>query len=87
MPTYTKKAQVLFTEQQYRELMMIAEQEAKPLGALLRNAAEQVYLKKRRTREKTEAVNALLSLKSTTVPRKYEEWERQYLKGKYSVHG
>lgn len=87
MPRYTKKAQVLFTEQQYLDLQEIAEQEHKPLGTLLREAAEQVYLKKKRVREKVQAVKELLSLKETDVPENYQEWERQYLEEKYSGHG
>lgn len=87
MPKYTKKAQVLFTEQQYRDLQEIAEQEHKPLGTLLREAAEQVYLKKKRAREKAQAVKELLSLKETDVPEDYQEWEQKYLEEKYSGHG
>jgi len=87
MPKYTKKAQVLFTEQQYLDLLEIAEQEHKPLGTLLREAAEQVYLKQKRAREKAQAVKALLSLKETDVPDDYQAWERHYLKTKYSDHG
>jgi hypothetical protein len=87
MARYTKKAQVLFTDQQYRDLLQIAEQEHRPLGTLLRGAAEQVYLKKKRAREKAQAVKELLSLKETDVPDDYQEWERQYLEEKYSGHG
>ena len=60
MPKYRKKAQVLFTDQQYRDLLQIAEAQHKPLGALLREAAEEVYLKAERACEKAEAVKALL---------------------------
>ena len=87
MPKYTKKAQVLFTEQQYVDLLEIADQEGKPLGTLLREAAEQVLLKRKRARDKAEAVKELLSLKETDVPRDYQEWERRYLEGKYAGHG
>ena len=87
MPKYTKKAQVLFTEQQYRHLLEIAEEAHTPLGTLLREAADQVLLKKRRAREKSQAVKDLLALKETDVPRDYHEWERQYLETKYSGHG
>lgn len=87
MPKYRKKAQVLFTDQQYRDLLQIADAQHKPLGALLREAAEEVYLKAKRAREKAEAVKALLSLKETEVPEHYEEWERHYLEEKASGHG
>lgn len=87
MPKYRKKAQVLFTDQQYRDLVQIADAQHKPLGALLREAAEEVYLKAKRAREKAEAVKVLLSLEETEVPEEYEEWERRYLEEKTSGHG
>ncbi len=87
MPKYTRKAQVLFTDQQYRDLLEMAEQAHRPLGSLLREAAEQVYLKKKRAREKAQAVKELLSLKETDVPEDYQKWEEQYLEEKYSGHG
>lgn len=87
MPKYTRKAQVLFTDQQYRDLLEMAEQAHRPLGSLLREAAERVYLKKKRAREKAQAVKELLSLKETDVPEDYQKWEEQYLEEKYSGHG
>jgi hypothetical protein len=87
MPKYTRKVQVLFTEEQYRDLLEIAEQAHKPLGTLLREAAEQVYLQKKRAHDKKQAVKELLSLKETKVPEDYEVWERQYMEAKYADHG
>lgn len=87
MAQYTKKAQVLFTEEQYRELVMIARERSKALGALLREAAEQVYLERRRRRQKAEAVRQLLALKETEPPADYHAWEREYLDERASRHG
>jgi hypothetical protein len=87
MAKYARKAQVLFTEQQYRDLLEVAQQEGRPLGALLREAAEQVLLRRKRGREKTQAVKDLLSLAPTAVPRDYQTWERQYLDAKHPRHG
>jgi len=87
MRRYTKKAQVLFTEEEYRILLMVAAEEHKALGALLREAAIEVYLRKRRKQEKAKAVAQLLALKETEVPADYQQWERQYLDEKANRHG
>ncbi len=55
--------------------------------ALLRDAAEQVYLRRARAREKAEAVRELLALGPIPAPDDYEIWEEQYLREKYSRHG
>ena len=84
MAKYTRKAQVLFTEAQYRDLLEVAAHERKPVGTLLREAAERVVLRRKRTREKAQAVKELLSLAPTAVPRDYQQWEQQYLDTKNS---
>jgi len=86
MRKYEKKAQVLLAERQYRDLMEIAEQQQKPLGALLREAAEELYLKQKHIRDKAYAVHALLSLAETEAPEEYQDWEWQYLSDK-ADHG
>ncbi len=87
MPQYTKKAQVLFTEEQYLTLLSIAQQEKKALGTLLREAADLVYLRKKRSRDKARAVRELLSLKPTEVPADYQAWEQDYLDERAARHG
>ncbi len=87
MPRYTKKAQVLFTEEQYHELTMLARESGQALGALLRDAAVKVCLRQRRQQQKAEAVHRLLALKQTEPPADYHEWERQYLDERASPHG
>lgn len=87
MRKYEKKAQVLLTERQYRDLLEIAEQQHKPLGTLLREAAEAVYLKQKHAHDKAQAVRALLALAETEVPAEYQDWERQYLSDKAGGHG
>ena len=83
MSRYTKKVQVLLTEEQYRELAGIAAKEDKTIGAVVREALEQTCLRKQRAREKAEAIQALLSMEATDVPEDYQEWEDQYLREKY----
>ena len=87
MPRYQRKAQVLFTEDQYARLLEIAKREGKKLGAVLRDAAEQVYLRRARGQEKAQAVRELLALGPIPAPDDYEAWEKQYLAEKASHHG
>ena len=87
MPQYTRKAQVLFTEEQFRELTTVARERSQALGALLREAAVQVYLRQRRRKQKAEAVHRLLALKQTEPPADYHEWEQQYLDERAGRHG
>ncbi len=87
MPQYTKRAQVLFTEEQYRELTLIAREQSMALGALLREAVVQVYLRQRRKQQKAEAVRGLLALQETEPPADYQEWEQEYLDERAGGHG
>jgi len=87
MPRFQRKAQVLFTEEQYTRLLQISKREGKKLGALLRDAAEQVYLRRARALEKAKAARELLALGPIPAPDDYEIWEEQYLREKYSGHG
>lgn len=86
MRKYEKKAQVLLTERQYRALVEIGAQQHKPLGTLLREAAETVYLTQKYARDKAQAVQALLALAETEVPAEYQDWEQQYLSDKTGDH-
>ncbi len=87
MPYYTKKAQVLFTEEQYRQLLAVAEEAQKSLGALLREAAVQVWLREKRRNDKAQAVQALLALEEVPVPTDYGQWEEQYLDERSNPRG
>ena len=81
--TYSKKAQVLLTEQQYDTLIELAQESGKKLGTLIREAIEVVYMEKKRKENTAEAVDRLLSLPKTPVPKDYQQWEKEYsgLKG------
>jgi hypothetical protein len=87
MARYTHRAQVLLTEDQYRTLQTLAEAEDKPLGALLREAAEEVYIREEKRSLKARAVRELLALPATEVPEDYQEWERRYLDDRFRNHG
>ena len=83
MPTYSKKVQVLLTEQQFRELEEIAAKNHKKLGTLVREAVEEYHLKKKKQQEIAEAVDRLLSLPEVPAPEDWEEFE----KGLARAHG
>jgi len=84
MSRYTRKVQVFLTEEQYRDLADIAANEQKKIGVVVREALEQICLRKARAQEKAQAIRELLSsTEETQVPQDYEEWEEQYLREKY----
>jgi hypothetical protein len=87
MARYTRRAQVLLTEDQYRSLQALSEAEEKPLGVLLREAAEEVYFQEKRRGQKARAARELLALAGTDVPEDYQEWERRYLGQRFETHG
>lgn len=84
MPKYSRKIQILLTEQQFKDLGEIASQQNAKLGTLVRKAIEEQYLKNKKQPEIAEAVDRLLSLPETPVPDKYREWETEYLKKTFS---
>ena len=84
MPKYSKKVQVLLTEQQYKDLEDIASKQKKKLGFLVREAIEEYHLKEKKKREIAEAVDRLLSFPEVPVPEDYQKWEAEYLEKKYS---
>ncbi|HEX5760805.1 MAG TPA: ribbon-helix-helix protein, CopG family [Thermoanaerobaculia bacterium] len=87
MARFTRRAQVLLSEDQYRSLQSLAEAEGKPLGALLREAAEEVYFREEKRNQKARAARQILSLPITDVPEDYQEWERRYLDERSEGHG
>jgi hypothetical protein len=84
MPKYNKKIQMLVTEDQYRELEKISSSEHKKLGTLVREAVVEYHLKRNKRRRIAEAVDRLLSLPEVEAPQDYQEWEKEYLREKYS---
>jgi hypothetical protein len=84
MAKYSKKVQVLLTEQQLKDLEEIARKDNKKLGTLVREAIEEYHLKKNKQQKIAEAVDRLLALPEVPVPDDYQKWEAEYLEGKYS---
>jgi len=77
MVKYSKKVQVLLTEQQLRELEEIAAKNHKKLGTLVREAIEEYHLKKSKQQKIAEAVDRLLSLPEVPAPENWEEFEKE----------
>ncbi len=85
MAKYSKKVQVLLTEQQLKELEEIASKDHKKLGALVREAIEEYHLKKSKKQKIAEAVDRLLSLPEVPAPENWEEFEKELGKA-HGIH-
>jgi len=77
MAKYSKKVQVLLTEQQFKDLGEIASKNHKKLGALVREAIEEYHLKKKRQQEIADAVDRLLSIPEVPAPEDWEDFEKE----------
>lgn len=77
MVKYSKKVQVLLTEQQLKELEAIASRDHKKLGTLVREAIEEYHLKRNKQRKIAEAVDRLLSLPEVAALEDWEEFEKE----------
>lgn len=82
--TFTKKAQVLLTEDQFRVLQKEARRQKKKLGTILRDAFEHFYVQRHRDEQIREACKKLLQLKAPAT--KWESFEEEYIRHKYSDH-
>lgn len=83
MPKYNKKIQVLLTDDQFCDLVEIAEQHKKKLGVLVREAIEEYYLKEVNRLRISKAVDQFLALPEVQAP---EDWER-FEKELANAHG
>lgn len=80
---YTQRIQVLFTEKQYKDLEELAAKQNKKLGALIREAVEETYLKEEKRKRIKDAVDSMLKLAGkspVSPPESWEEWEEEYSK-------
>lgn len=90
MSRYTKKVQVLLTEEQYRDLAAIAAQERKKIGVVVREALERTGLVDHQRERIRQAATELLELAKTAdtaPPEDYQEWEQEYSRLKWAGHG
>lgn len=84
MAIYKKKIQVLLTEEQFQNLMVIAKKQNKKLSVLAREAIEECHLKRAKQQQIANAVDRLLSFPEQPILENYQEWEAKYQKEKYS---
>ncbi|MEK6577191.1 MAG: hypothetical protein AABZ05_06290 [Nitrospirota bacterium] len=75
---YTKKAQVLLTEEEYSILEEVSAKTHKKLSALIREAVKKIYIEERKRAEVSESIDRLLSLRPVPAPEDYSEWEKEY---------
>ncbi len=74
----TRKIQVTLEEEQYEQLTRIASRQGKKLAGVVRESIEKYCLTPEKERIKQEALQQLLSLEPTPVPKDYGDWKRQY---------
>ena len=71
MGVHTRRVQAVLTEDQYRTLSELSEQQSKPVSALIREAVEQVYFAHAQLERRRAALAKLLSLNAPVA-----DWER-----------
>lgn len=75
MPTLTRRVQVLLSPGQHERLAALARARGTSVGALIREAIDQVYLHDRPTEEALEAVRRLAALSLPVAD--WEQMERE----------
>ncbi len=81
---YTRKAQVLFTKDQFIALQEISFKTHKKIGALIREAVVKTYIDEKRKTDIAQAVDNILTLPPTPAPANYNNWEKEYTKSELS---
>jgi hypothetical protein len=71
MPIYTRRVQTVLTDQQYRQLAVIALESGKPISVLIREAVEIVHFIPKQENARMEALRELLSLNAPVA-----DWEQ-----------
>lgn len=79
MAVYTRRVQAVLTEEQYQALSRLAEEMAKPLSALIREAVEQVYLEQAEQERRRAALRRLLSLEAPVAD--WDQMEEEIIRG------
>jgi len=70
MGTLTKKIQILFSDEQFESLKRVAEEKKTSVGALVREAVEEIYLKEIKEKRKRIAQHLI----NMNLP--VDEWEK-----------
>jgi predicted DNA-binding protein len=79
MAVYTRRLQAVLTEEQYQALSRLAEEMAKPLSVLIREAVEQVYLEQAEQERRRAALRRLLSLEAPVAD--WDQMEEEIIRG------
>jgi hypothetical protein len=78
MPTFTKRIQVLVSPEQHTRLQAIAQTQGESVGALVRKAVEEVYLRP----EQQERMAAVQQMAALALPvADWEQMERESVGG------
>ena len=78
MSTYCKRAQVLFTDEQYKLLSEFAKTTHKSIGTIIRESIEKDIIAQRKQQKRREATNRLCSKNLPTI--EWEEFEKELVK-------
>ncbi len=78
-PRYTRRVQTVLTERQYELLLKLAEEEGKPVSAMVREAVEAQYLKNELHKQRQQALQDLFSLEAPVGA--WEEMEKEIIDG------
>ena len=70
MATYTIRVQTMLTEDQHNVLVECASRAHKPVGVLVREAVQQVYLQQAEHQRRQDALNRMLALNAPV-----DDWE------------
>lgn len=78
MSTYCKRAQVLFTEEQYRLLSEFAQTAHKAIGTIIRESVEKDIIARRKQQKRREAAERICSKNLPTI--EWEEFKKELVK-------
>jgi hypothetical protein len=67
MALYTRRVQTVLTEEQFQALNRLSDERHKPIGVLIREAVEIVYIQEAERQRRRAALNTLLSLNAPVV--------------------
>ena len=79
---YSKKAQVLLTEEEFKTLEDVSSKTRKKMGTLIREAVQKVYIAEKKNELVTKSIDRLLSLPEAPAPEDYNAWENDYSRSK-----
>jgi len=82
---YTRRVQTLLTEEQYEQLVQLAQEQGKPVSRLVREAIEAECLEKAALKRRRAALKSLLSLESPVAD--WAEMEAEIVRGASEADG